>query len=511
MKNFLLKKLILILFLFSCITMKGKTSSFNNLSDLLQGVKYVSIDLLTLENDNSPLLKEIKLSFSKYLREIGFEYVAFSPNEKEYLSQKITTYCDLVEIDFKFRYAYNILDNMELIFHFCEGKNIQVSFSQYIRTDSFLSQSLLAIWSNSEFQRPNYNPLYRLTIPRNPIKYAEKTLQWVMKDAKMQFIEGIYQASDLKSTNIYRNVRVAIFRNHTYGFDILYLSGAPNSLDWTEGEIMGYIADKLPDDSFFAFNHVNWHFLNKKTSFEAHIVFKGQQKKQFLLSFSDSDLLLSFTKIPEAPILSCTEAFSYGSGIALTTDGYIITNQHVVESAECIQVETNDGIVYDADLILENRKEDIAILKINDQRFYSLPPLVYSFQKNQAEIGEHIFTLGYPNYSKDHAMKLRTGDITAQNGYDGNPNTYETSLNVQPGSSGGAALSSSGELIGLVKSKYTQSPNISFIIKSSVLQKIVHTFLPTIQLPNSIALKNLPLKEQIKLLKPFIFHIKSLK
>jgi len=506
----LIKKLS-ILFLFTTIpftTSQCEALSPSELPNLLKGVKYASLNINSLEAENSPLLQKIQYAFKQHFEGIGFEEIAINPQEHNSLIQKLSTYCDLVEVDFEFLYAYQVLDHMVLNFQFCNNKSIRMAFSNVLNTEGDLFQKLLTLWSKTSELQSSYNSKYRLSIRHNPIKYSEKTIQWLLQnsDADKQFIEGIYQVNNLNSNNVYSNLRIAVLRNKTKGYDIIYLNGAPNTIDWREGEVMGYIGNDINNESFVSFSDVNWYFLDKKPSFKGHIVLTGKEKKQFFLSFGDSKLILHFSKNIKP---SCNKVYSYGSGIALSSNGYILTNQHVIEGSKCIKVDTYDGRTYDAELILENIKDDIAILKISDPQFQSLPPLVYSFEENQADIGETIFTLGYPHSSKERELKLRTGNINAQNGYNGDINTYETSLNIQQGSSGGAAISYSGKLIGLVRSKHPKIDNISFIIKSPVLLNTINKLPNPIELPKNNQLKYLPLKEQVKLVTPFVFHIKS--
>ncbi|MFK7907283.1 MAG: trypsin-like peptidase domain-containing protein [Chitinophagales bacterium] len=513
----LIKKLS-ILFIFTILpftTNQCEVLSTSELPNLLKGVKYASLNIVSLQDENSAIVQEIKSASKQYFERIGFEEVATNEQAQNKLIQQISTYCDLVEVDFEFTHHYGILDNMVLEFHFCNNKNIRISFSDFIKTDGQLTEKLLTLWSKTSDFQSSYDPQYRLNIRHNPIKYSETTIQWLLQSlgTEKQFIEGIYQIHGLNTSSIYRNLRVAIFRNKTKGYDIIYLNGAPNTDDWKKGEIIGFIGSPIKNNGFISFSNVNWYFLNKKPSCKGHIVVTGKKKNQFVLSFEDSNLILQFSKnVPSTTSSSCNKIFSYGSGIALTSDGYIITNQHVIKNAKCIKVDTHDGQSYDAELVIENVEDDIAILKINDSRFQSLPTIVYSFEENQADIGEDIFTVGYPHSSKEREFKLRTGNITAQNGYNGDIDTYETSLNVQKGSSGGAAISSSGKLIGIVRSKHAGIDNISFIIKSPVLLKTINRLPNSIQLPKNNVLKNLKdLKEQVKLVKPFVFHIKSYK
>ena len=110
-----------------------------------------------------------------------------------------------------------------------------------------------------------------------------------------------------------------------------------------------------------------------------------------------------------------------GSGIILTTNGYIATNNHVIEDAENIEVEFlyKDEIrSFNAKVIQTDPTNDLAILKIDDSRFSNLSYIPYNFKSRSADVGEEVFALGYPMALSIMGKEIKfTDGISAKSGY----------------------------------------------------------------------------------------------
>src|SRR6185312_8980463 len=83
-----------------------------------------------------------------------------------------------------------------------------------------------------------------------------------------------------------------------------------------------------------------------------------------------------------------------------STAGYILTNHHVVDNSSSFVVElaTSSGKVsYPAEVVIKDKDNDLAILKIKDPKFTGLPPIQYSFKESgQLDVGTGVFTIGFP-------------------------------------------------------------------------------------------------------------------
>ncbi|MGH2643128.1 MAG: S1C family serine protease, partial [Chitinophagaceae bacterium] len=197
-----------------------------------------------------------------------------------------------------------------------------------------------------------------------------------------------------------------------------------------------------------------------------------------------------------------------GTGFALSDNGLIATNAHVIAGADSVYVETNKGEVLKASIIYKDVHADLAILKINDSDF-RLPPLPYNLkEKKDAPLGEEVYTLGYP---RDEIVYGK-GYISSETGYRGDTNSYQVSLPVNPGNSGGPLINNKGQILGIVTGKQSPSDNIAFAVKSSfllsMLDSIPDEYNRRTLLHEKNAFQHLDRLGQINKLQPYIFLVK---
>lgn len=138
-----------------------------------------------------------------------------------------------------------------------------------------------------------------------------------------------------------------------------------------------------------------------------------------------------------------------GSGVIYSSDGYIITNNHVVEKAEALTVTLNDNRKFTAEVIGRDDKVDLAVIKIDA---VDLPTLELA-DSDQAEIGEWVLAVGNP---LDLTSTVTAGIISAKGrslelipGRDAIESFLQTDAAVNPGNSGGALVDASGNLLGI--------------------------------------------------------------
>lgn len=154
-----------------------------------------------------------------------------------------------------------------------------------------------------------------------------------------------------------------------------------------------------------------------------------------------------------------------GTGFALTANGYLCTNYHVVRDADSVYVQNNKGDAYKAKIVYRDPQYDIAILKIVDEEFTTLPSLPYKLKKNGIGMGENVYTLGYP---KDDAV-LGEGYISSKTGHVGDTTQYQVSIPINPGNSGGPLLDNYGNIIGVITAKENQVDGATFAVKSKYI------------------------------------------
>ena len=139
-----------------------------------------------------------------------------------------------------------------------------------------------------------------------------------------------------------------------------------------------------------------------------------------------------------------------GSGVIFTADGYIITNNHVVQGSEHITVKLNDGTTQPATLVGADAQSDIAVIKIDG---HNLTPAILG-DSDTVAIGETAIAVGNPS---NLGVSTTDGIISALNRsitVEGNTmNLMQTSAAISPGNSGGGLFNAKGELIGIVNAK----------------------------------------------------------
>jgi S1-C subfamily serine protease len=167
------------------------------------------------------------------------------------------------------------------------------------------------------------------------------------------------------------------------------------------------------------------------------------------------------------------EIKGYGTGFLVQNNGYIITNYHVVKNANKIKViDNNKNISFNAEIIEKDISNDLALLKVMDQKFltlgYSVP---YTISKSPVKISDRVFCLGYPD-PKNLGTKIKyvEGIISALTGFKDNFSNIQITAPVYPGNSGSPLFNEKGELIGVIVAKYTEGDNVNYAIKKDILE-----------------------------------------
>ncbi len=165
-----------------------------------------------------------------------------------------------------------------------------------------------------------------------------------------------------------------------------------------------------------------------------------------------------------------------GSGVIITADGYIVTNNHVVEGADDLRVTLNDKRSFKAKLIGTDPASDIALVKVEGS---DLPFLPFG-SSDDLRLGEWVLAIGTP-FSLNSTVTAGIVSAKARN-LNMNPNQYsidsfiQTDAAVNPGNSGGALVNTKGELVGIntvIKSPTGSYAGYSFAVPTSIVKKVV--------------------------------------
>jgi Do/DeqQ family serine protease len=200
------------------------------------------------------------------------------------------------------------------------------------------------------------------------------------------------------------------------------------------------------------------------------------------------------------------ENIASGSGVIISEDGYIITNRHVINNAQEIEVVLNDKRTYSAEILGEDSNSDLALLKIEENK---LPFLKFD-NSNHLRVGEWVLAVGNP-YNLNSTVtagiisaKSRKINILNDGGFE---SFIQTDAAINSGNSGGALVNIDGNLIGIntaIQSKTGSFSGYGFAIPSNMAEKIINDLKVYGEVRRAyigihIADINMKLKEELKL------------
>ena len=203
-------------------------------------------------------------------------------------------------------------------------------------------------------------------------------------------------------------------------------------------------------------------------------IFTTQKVKQLNHPLLNDPVFREFfgNQVPQQP----QNENSLGSGVIVRSDGYILTNNHVIAQAEHIVVALHDGRRAEAKVIGTDPDTDLAVIKIELDKLPVLP-----FKLSGNEVGDVVLAIGNPF---GVGQTVTQGIISATGRSDLGINTYEdfiqTDAAINPGNSGGALIDVAGNLIGVNTAIFSQSGGslgIGFAIPANVCQQVLNSIL----------------------------------
>lgn len=196
-----------------------------------------------------------------------------------------------------------------------------------------------------------------------------------------------------------------------------------------------------------------------------------------------------------------------GTAFLLDTRGYLVTNDHILKTNSPTLVN-NRGQEFRAEVVYRNEQTDIAILKVADKNFKGPAQIPYGFRRNSSDIGEQIYTMGYPR----NEIVYGEGYLSAKTGYNGDTTNYQIAISANPGNSGGPLLNRSGEIIGVVSSKQARMDGFVFASKSRNILRAVDELRKNpdhqaIKLPVNSNISSLSRVQQIKKVEDCVYMV----
>jgi S1-C subfamily serine protease len=468
--------------------------------DMLRGVKNAYIVNKAKINGHIPAFNALEM----YLKNMGFESVNYISNDILKQSNPCESVLIILEFNYNLEYFYGISITFE---SFCNKYSWKFTTNKIVKDDIYsnpeidFGYALRNMYSNSKGYFDNF---YTLKLEKNQTCWTENKIKTNFLKNGYDLLEGIYENSG--NSEIESKYKIAV-RKVNEKYYLIYLSGANNHSNWSEGEIKAILEPTATPTLFKA----RWVMANKKENINYYVSFENG----FLNVISDDKekqiYVKMFPTINDNKGNKNSEINSSGSGYAVSSNGYIATNYHVTNGAKSIKVRGVNGDftkVYSAKVIIEDKNNDLAIIKIDDPGFKTLGIIPYVISNKSIDVGSSIFVLGYPlRSSMGEEIKLTNGIISSKSGYQGDITSYQISAPVHPGNSGGPLFDIKGNIIGIINSKHSIAENASYAIKSSYLLALINSIPapPKLQSINQVSGKTLT--EQVKILKKFTYII----
>jgi S1-C subfamily serine protease len=263
---------------------------------------------------------------------------------------------------------------------------------------------------------------------------------------------------------------------------------------------------------FFSVNGEVQFTKNKQRNFGSNIGFALSGKSGLIvdkLIVKEMDIKNTGVSVSSTDV----DVRATGSGVVFSKNGYILTNHHVIDNANKITVEFtagNTSVSYNAVIVQKDKDNDLAILKIEDAAFKPFDNIAYSFKDGGVDVGATVFTIGYPYAlsGMGKEAKFTDGKVSSKTGYNNAVNSFQTSIPVQPGNSGGPVFTEKGQLTGLINSSIRSADNVSYAIKLNYIRNLMELMSEPVDTPGDQTIVNVPIEDKIKILSKYVVLIK---
>ncbi len=347
----------------------------------------------------------------------------------------------------------------------------------------------------------------------NVAGYNENTAKQYFDSSPLNDVEGIWQSTDGFKYSIEKDVENG-YRSESK-FRMIILENAGSYSWWKPTHIKAFIESSSVNGIYSMKYYTNTSTGGNLEVQNCFVVLENKAMLTFTRIDNGEKIMLVklYPKIDEknAVMTPDNSQATSGTGFAISSNGYIVTNNHVIDKAKSIEVKGVNGNFtrkLNAELVVSDEKNDLAIIKINDPSFSSLGSIPYSVRQGVADVGENVFVLGYPLTSTmGEEVKLTNGIISSKTGFQGDISTYQISAPVQPGNSGGPLFDKNGNLLGVVNAKHTMAENAGYAIKFNYVRNLIELLPQTISFPQVNMLNGKGLTDQVKIASNYTYLI----
>ena len=504
-KLFKVKKISLIIFFLALLfsTSYGQSNTEN-----LDGYRFAYVQELTYQNGKTDVFG-LSFSMKAFLQKIGFTILDL--NNKSWPKEVQLNPCQVLNVLVR----NEDVSKVSLEIRNCNDLMIYRDMSSAINwvddlQDNY-NRSLKNIFDGFGDYTLSYEPSKtpELELPEVENTYeTDSTLKSYFDLKSNDGIEGIYKS--YQSDNIgYYKVGIKKF-GKKYKAIIL----ESEHKHWKVGEVKA----EFEISSIKDFYSTIW-YMGNKTPFET---FSVLENNGFLsVEFTDTETgekrtykfikIYPYSDVNTAEIIDGIKAT--GSGFFVSTDGVVATNAHVINGAKRIEVTVNTEFgnkTYTANVLLKDESNDVALLSIEDPNFRGLNSLPFSILPF-TDIGENVFTIGYPlNSIMGDNYKVTNGIVSSNSGLKDDIRFMQITTPIQPGNSGGPLFNKDGNVVGLTTSKLNGKKvgvsveNVNYAIKASYLINIYNMLPNNKKFASNPTLSNKELKEQVKILKNYV-------
>lgn len=224
----------------------------------------------------------------------------------------------------------------------------------------------------------------------------------------------------------------------------------------------GYFANKVNTSTSGSLNITKTS--NSGTTTTASSTSKANSTSEIVKKTADSVVEISTESVVTGSFAQQYVQQGAGSGVIISQDGYILTNNHVINGANSVKVRLRDGTEYDATIIGSDSDNDIALLKVSAT---GLSPATFG-DSNSLAVGDYVVAIGNPlgelgGTVTDGIISALARKVTIE---DTQMTLLQTNAQVNPGNSGGGLFNANGELVGIVNAKQsaTEVEGIAFAI-----------------------------------------------
>ena len=349
------------------------------------------------------------------------------------------------------------------------------------------------------------------------LKIAKLTSLLIFKDFDILLSKFIILISNI--INVSENHPV-IYRALFEAFDLFKAIIIESEYDhWEPGEVKAIF-----EKANMSLYSVRFYMANK-TAVETFATFESRGLLKVDFSKIEGANNSEFIKLypiqqSSSPRPSSKPSSNYiasGTGFIISKDGYIATNAHVIDGSNRVTVDMlkDDKVVqYEAEVVVTDVANDVAIIKIVDDAFTVFNKLPYTIEPN-INIGADVYTIGFPlNDVMGTNYKVANSIISAKTGIDDDIRYYQITVPIQPGNSGGPLINRNGNVVGLTTSRLngnavgTKVENVNYAIKSLYLLNVINMVPNMDDLPSASSIANMNMEEQIVVLKNYVCLIK---